>query len=200
MNERQPIPLSRLNILVHPMFDRPRLEHDYAKAADLAYKNSLSRFSPKSASELLLIMPLVEGRGFSQVLKSYIRAKNTSRYGSWLEIYQAHKAKALDPQNVRLAPDIVHGYSVGDLETRLTNLGRSIDQQTEIVLGGEYEDYCVTSAALTLMRSPHISRVLVDKKVSVTFTGRVGGLLPHDDTSSMKHHQDTNFIYWEKKK
>jgi hypothetical protein len=200
MPERPTIQLARVNLIVHPMFDRPRLDMDYGQAVGTAYANSLKRFTPTSPDHLLLIMPMLRRRGKGSFNESHENAIRNQNYGSWIEVYRDHKSNTIYPSNVRLVPDIIARNTVADLECRIARMGKEIGPETLVVLGGEYTDYCVTSTAFALLESSaSIRKLRIDKTASVTYIGRVGGMQHYDDTTTFTHRQDARYIYWERK-
>lgn len=171
-----PTPLSRLNILVHPLFTAyyPSMEnnYDYRLARDAAYGKSVESFIPKTPNEFLLIMPLVRS---NESLISHVRRIKASknRNGTWIDLYKRLKSSS-KVGNVSLAPNTVENSPKKGIIDRLSDLGKTIDDRTEIVFGGEFIEACVDFAARQVLNSSRIiNEVSIDKRVSVSSGDRV---------------------------
>ena len=196
--ERQTLtPLSRLTILVHPMFGTAPNTinyHEYHQARESAYGSHLLSYLPQDQDQLLLVMPFTMSDESFMIMVRRTK-KETKGQPSWIEVYRKLLGFSKVKGTVRLAPDILCD-EVDDLIEGIEEKGKTIDGRTEIILGGEYQEDCVQTVATRLLSVPAIQEVKIDIRASVTLDQEVNAI-GHDDLSvdQTKHRYDERYIY-----
>lgn len=201
MSEKQPrstyleaTPLTRLNILVHPLFLTKQPDDTYHLATDFAYKNAVKRFVPQNESEFCLVMPLI--RRNETPLENLDRTRLFENK-TWIDLYKKLKSHSSLPENVRITNNVME-TGIQQLIDRLKKFGKTFNETTVLTLGGEYTDACVLSVAKNMLGISYVEKLRIDKKVSVTSDGKVDTMVNVNTGPWLDQWQDYDFIYLSK--
>lgn len=235
-----PTVLEKLNIVVHPSYITENLDLQpfgndaktfYAGQTKMLQERIVKEFIPKSVAEAVIIMPHEKPS-----LASWRRQKKAREKDEvmWMDLYKQLKAGTTDfSDNVRVINDVSHlnsdieyekekEYVEAEIE-RWKSLGFDINDQTEIILGGESRDVCITVVARRLLLSEKIKKVKISKKATMFLnyfpdkyptvdafseyenrenSGLISGInatqLIKDGSPQYQAHEDDNYIYVEK--
>lgn len=177
MHERQPKPLTRLNILVHPLSlsGSPICrEEDYQKDTSRAYAQTATLLVPNTPNEFLLLMP------YKRVNETFAEHKeriNKARMRTWMDLFKDLKKGSIFANNIRLTPNVTElgpFFETNLIIERLKKIGKTVNSETEIILGGEFTFWCVEVVAHNLLQVPYINKVSIDRRCSVDNPESVG--------------------------
>jgi hypothetical protein len=164
------LPLSGLNILIHPLFvtHSPGCLSGYKKARTMVAQEAIKRFSPKCQSELTLIMPnLHYTKFFPQRKMMRFSKRQDPDFLGWEDIYRGMKRESGFSHNIRLVRDNIDAGMTRGLLARIEKFGFRLDPETLITFGGEWLDCCVWAAAVEVVKGILPPLVRVDKQSSV---------------------------------
>lgn len=196
--------LSRLNVLVHPLHWTSPATITYQPwldAAKIEQDAASKRFLPQDPSQLLLVMPLIRKPSWEageSLRQNVSRVRRNSPSLNWTTMYRFLKSESPYKHGVQLAPNIVtpHEKEHETIEGRLRQLGVSIDEGTEIVVGGEWLEFCVESVAKRLLRIQEVKEVKIDKRVTMRNSNPEEYSLPV--LAGAVARQDNDFVYLSK--
>lgn len=144
-------PLDKLVILVHPYSEG--LDLDYETVADAAYDRAVNLYPPINTSEFLFVMPHIE---------------DLTKESRQMELVRRLKNRSMIPDNVQILPDIVQANkSYKAVFDELAKFHKTINHQTEIIVGGERIDNCGESFIRELLKSSDIAQVRISRYTSI---------------------------------
>lgn len=196
-----------LRILVHPMYFHgdpyPTPIPVYAASQNRFAENVVSRFTPRTAGEVLLVMPNVDEfhslRNDVQRQKE-IKVQDPSKQ-IWPDLFKQLKASSPIPHNIRFVDNIGRSFDPDGtvITERLKQLGFFMDKNTEIIIGGQWLDRCVTTAAKKILRLPNVEQVKIDRHSSVVSSEFEPYLYPPlIDGEPFEPHSDQDYYYYRK--
>ena len=134
-----PAPLSKLNILVHPLsLGSPIcLEEDYQNDTNRAYGQATTHLVPSTPDEFLLLMPY---KRVNETFAEHKQRVKKARMKTWMDLFKDLKRGSSFANNIRLSPNVTElgpFFETNLLIDRLKKINRTINSETEITLGGE---------------------------------------------------------------
>ena len=178
-----PVRLSRLNILVHPLWLAKNFDIDfrdkYLDSTGRIYGEAVGRFIPQNTSELLLVMPnwfpLSRTTLWHESRMDRRFKKDHPSVVTDVDLYRSlRKERSSFKQNVRLIDNVgVYKSQTADpILARIEGWGFLLDEDTEVVVGGEWIEQCVVKVAERLLDLPMVREVKIDKQVALWYGDR----------------------------
>jgi hypothetical protein len=170
-----------LRVLVHPMFlDKdPYGVSNYADLQKALADQAVARFAPQAAGEVLLVMPNTASWFTAEQNRKHftkIKQVDPSRQ-TWPDLFKRLRTASLDHGNVRLVENfalVSDPNPASILSERLRKFGFYIDTDTEVILGGEWLNVCVETAARKLLACGRINEVKIDRHVVIESPDHIG--------------------------
>lgn len=167
----QPATISKLNILIHPLWATEPYHKNAARfdseRKGMA-KNMLRRMSPQSESEVTIMLPnIIEANHHASLRKSIASARKSSQFSQWPDLYRDLVAKNGHGRNILLGTNIVkndmdRSVKPSALLDDLREKGYQIDNNTEIIVGGEMLNACLRNGITSIFELPQIKKIKVD--------------------------------------
>ncbi len=186
--------LTKLNILVHPLFNvRPRDDTPDIVAFGIAREefagNILRSMVPTSQTEVTMIAPLVINANRRETLKHRVdSAKNNFAYIQWTDLYRKMVSQLGNGRNIVMGSNLFENATDGRQDPMLVrrdlaNRGFVLDGDTDIFVGGELLNSCLKGSVETIMQLPEVKSVKVVKSCTLNNSYLLG-----DRTGDSKYH------------
>ncbi len=161
-------PVKKIHFYVHPFFcvntdsDPPT----YITGRNRMFSNVVAS-APSSPDHVSVISPM--GRDLKYSVYEYKhRLKIFQKPDNWMNLYKELRKNTRYPDNIFFVKDILQdGWSGQRFADEFRAHNFDINDDTEILIGGEWLDVCVRAAAMVLHRGTNFRDVSIDTNVSL---------------------------------